>query len=73
MGERKLITPDMLPVLLTPKAFRMYIVDWSDDKLRRKVQNEGLPAHQEASGRYVYPTAEVLLWFKRQGVKIQSA
>lgn len=71
MGEKKIITEDMLPVFLTPKKFRQYIADWSDDKLRRKVKDEGMPAIQEASGRYMYPSGPVLLWLKRQGLSIK--
>lgn len=63
MGAQK------LPKFLTMREFQENIINWSDDKIRRKVDKEGLPARQEASGRYVFDTQEVLDWFKRRTVK----
>jgi hypothetical protein len=58
-----------LPKFLTPKDFREHIVNWSDDTLRRRVQNDKMPAIQQENGRYLFPTEEVLLWFKRRQVR----
>lgn len=63
MGEKK------LPKFLTMKDFQENIINWSDDKIRRKIASENLPAKQEASGRYVFNTQEVLDWFKRRTVR----
>jgi len=58
-----------LPRYLTMKDFRENIVNWSDDTIRRRIQ-EGMPAMQDtASGRYVFPTQEVMDWFKRRLVR----
>lgn len=58
-----------LPKFLTMKDFRSHIVNWSDDTIRRRIQNEGLPAMQDVNGRYMFPTQEVLDWFKRRMVR----
>lgn len=58
-----------LPKYLSMKGFREHIIDWSDDTIRRRIKDEGLPAVQEANGRYLFPADEVLDWFKRRTVK----
>jgi hypothetical protein len=61
-----------LPMFLTPKQFRENIADWSDDTLRRKIQDEGFPAINIGAGerpKYSIPKDEALLWFKRRTVK----
>lgn len=62
-----------LPMFLTPKQFREHIANWSDDKLRDKIENDGFPAINENPGgkraRYSIPTKEALLWFKRREIK----
>lgn len=63
MGEKK------LPKFLTMKDLQTNIINWSDEKIRRKIKSEGFPAKQEANGRYVFETSEVEDWFKRRTVK----
>jgi hypothetical protein len=58
-----------LPRFLTMKGFQEKIINWSDDTIRRRIREDGLPAVQEGNGRYVFPTQEVLEWFKRRTVK----
>lgn len=55
-----------LPKYLTMKGFRENIIDWSDDTIRRRIHEDALPAIQEVNGRYMFPTQEVLEWFKRR-------
>lgn len=54
-----------LPKFLTMKDFQEYIVHWSDDTVRRRIQNEGLPARRDGKG-YIFDTEQVLEWFKRR-------
>lgn len=63
------MTEKKLPKYLTPKDFREHIVNWSDDTIRRRIHNCGMPAVQQDNGRYIFPTEEVLLWFKRRTVR----
>lgn len=58
-----------LPRYLTMKGFRENIIDWSDDVIRSRINEEKLPAVKEPGGRYVFPTQEVLDWFKRRTAK----
>lgn len=58
-----------LPKYLTMKGFRENIVDWSDQKIRRKIREDKLPAMQEENGRWIFPTQEVIEWFKRRTAK----
>lgn len=58
-----------LPKYLTMKGFRENIIDWSDDTIRRRIQDDALPAVQEGNGRYLFPTQECLEWFKRRTAK----
>lgn len=58
-----------LPKYLTMKGFRENIIDWSDDIIRHRIKNEGLPAVQEGNGRYLFPAQECLDWFKRRTAK----
>lgn len=55
-----------LPMFLTSKGFREHIIDWSDDTIRRRIDDEGLPAQQDVKGRFVFPTQECIDWFKRR-------
>lgn len=61
--------PKRLPKYLTMKDFRENIVNWSDQKIRRKIKEEGLPAMQEDNGRWLFPTQDVIEWFKRRVAK----
>ena len=58
-----------LPKFLTMKEFRERIINWSDDTIRRRIHEDKLPAVKEGNGRYIFPTQEVLEWFKRRAVK----
>jgi excisionase family DNA binding protein len=58
-----------LPKFLTMKDFRENIINWSDDTIRRRIKDEALPAVQEGNGRYLFPTQDVLEWFKRRTAK----
>lgn len=64
------MTDKKLPKFLTPKDFREHIVNWSDDTIRRRIQNDKMPAIQQDNGRYLLgPTDDLLLWFKRRQVR----
>lgn len=64
MGET--FSAEGLPKFLTPKQFKKYIADFSDEVLRDEALNHGLPHIIRDNGRYLYPTREVLIWFKRR-------
>lgn len=69
MGEKKLedtFSAEGLPRFLTPKQFKKHIADWSDEVLREEATHNGMPHIIRDNGRYLYPTREVLLWFKRR-------
>lgn len=58
-----------LPTFLTTKGLQEHIIDWSDDTIRRRIQDDGFPAIQEKNGRYLFATKDVLEWFKRRTAK----
>lgn len=60
---------EKLPKYLTMKGLREHIVDWSDDTVRRRIK-EGFPAVQDETGRYLFPTQEVLDWMKRRTKRV---
>jgi len=62
MDERK------LPKFLTMKQFREAIINWSDDTIRRRIHDEAMPAQRDGR-QFIFPTQEVLDWFKRRGIK----
>lgn len=62
MDEKK------LPKFLTMKDFRANIVNWSDDTIRRRIHDEGMPAVREGR-QFLFPTQEVLDWLKRRMVR----
>lgn len=57
-----------LPQFLTMRGFQEHIISWSDDTIRRRIHDEGLPAVRDGRG-YVFDTQEVLDWFKRRLVR----
>lgn len=61
-------TEKSLPKFLTMRSFQKHIIDWSDDTIRRRIHDEGLPAVKQGR-QYVFETQLVLDWFKRRTVR----
>lgn len=59
---------DKLPKFLNMRGFRAHICNWSDDTIRRRIQDEGLPAVKDGR-QYLFETQLVLEWFKRRQVQ----
>lgn len=59
---------EKLPRFLTTKEFQEHVVSWSRDTIRRRIENDGLPALRD-HGNYLFPRDEVIEWFKRRQVK----
>ncbi len=62
---KQLKLPKVLPLFLTTKSFRAYIVDWSDDTIYRRINEENMPAEKDGKS-WIFPTQDVLDWFKRR-------
>lgn len=61
------MTEKRLPKYLTYDDFRAEYVNWSDDTIRRRIKQDGMPALQEPNGRFLPgPRQELELWFKRR-------
>ncbi len=60
--------PTGLPIYLNIREFRLHIVNWSNDSIYRAIHNEELPAMRRGKS-YLFPTQEVLDWFKRRHVR----
>lgn len=59
-----------LPMYMNYAIFKEKVVNWSDDKIRREIQNNGMPAVQLDNGRYnIGPSDELMSWFKRRKVR----
>lgn len=63
------VSEKKFPMYLTQKDFRERVINWSDDIIRSRIKDDGMPAIQQGNGRYVFPTQEVLDWFKRRSVR----
>lgn len=59
---------ESLPKFLTMRAFRKHIIPWSDDTIRRRIHDDGLPAVRQGR-QYIFETTLVLDWFKRRTVR----
>ena len=59
---------EKLPKFLTIKGFQEHVVNWSADTIYRRIKDEGMPAVRDGRG-YIFPTQEVLDWFKRRQVR----
>lgn len=57
-----------LPKFLTMRQFREHIVNWSDDTVRRRIHDEGLPAVKDGK-QFLFETQLVLEWFKRRQMR----
>lgn len=57
-----------LPKYVTMRSFQELICPWSDDTIRRRIHEEGLPATKDGK-QFIFETAAVLEWFKRRQIK----
>lgn len=62
MGERR------LPMYLSFKELQENIVNWNRDTVRKRVVEDGFPMIKDEKGILLFPTKEVLEWFKRREV-----
>lgn len=57
-----------LPKYLTMRQFREHIIGWSDDTIRRRIHDEGMPAQKEGR-QFIFETRLILDWLKRRGAR----
>lgn len=53
---------------MTFEEFREKVCDWSDDTLRRRIENEDFPAIRDKGG-YLIPRDACKAWFKKRTTK----
>lgn len=68
MSKDEIVPDKKLPKYLTTRSFKVHIVDWSDDTIRRRINEEGLPATRDGR-QFIFETQAVLEWFKRRQVR----
>lgn len=60
---------EKLPAFLTLKQLQTRVISWSRDTVKRKVKEEKFPMIKDGeSGQLLFPTKQVLEWFKRREV-----
>jgi hypothetical protein len=58
-----------LPMYIDSRTLKEHFVSWSKETLKRRIENDGFPAFKDEGGQYLFPTKDVVDWFKRRESK----